>query len=139
MRRAASKDGTTITCDRTGTGPSVILVGGDPTGQRRAGRALGTACQRDGDVSPNRRNFCHLGLGPTTRAFPGCQSPIAACTENLYHAVDAWEPIAAGFAAQFYVGDDEASGVGRSPVAKQVFPDMTGPATATQRHITIPT
>ena len=36
-----------------------------------------------GGVSPNRRNFCHLSLGPTTMAFPGCKSPIAACVENL--------------------------------------------------------
>ena len=56
-------------------------------------------------------------------AFPGCKSPIVACAENLYRAVDAWEPIVAGFSAQFHVGDDEESGVGRSPDAKQVFPD----------------
>ncbi len=62
-------------------------------------------------------------------AFPGCKSPIAACAENLSRAVDAWEPIAAGFSAQFYVGDDEESGVGRSPVAKQVFSDTAGSAT----------
>ena len=36
-----------------------------------------------GGVSPNRRNFCHLSLGPTTMASPGCKSPIAACAENL--------------------------------------------------------
>ncbi len=75
-------------------------------------------------------------------AFPGCKSPITACAENLSRAVDAWEPIAVGFSAQFYVGDDEESGVGRSPVAKQVFSDTTRSATrrtiaSTPRHATL--
>ena len=35
------------------------------------------------------------------------------------------------------MGDDEESGVGRSPVAKQVFPDTPGPDHVQQRGSTV--